>query len=76
MTIESMIGALSTDEKLAAMDLLWRELSANSSAYVSPSWHGRVLTERLSNPDSGPKLELDAAEAEVRKALDAHRTKD
>lgn len=74
MTIESMIGALSTDEKLVAMDLLWRDLSATGSKYVSPSWHQRVLAERISNPDSRPKLGLEAAEAEVRKALDEYRT--
>lgn len=74
MTIESIIGALSTDEKIVAMDLLWRDLSATSSKYVSPSWHQRVLAERLSNPDSGPRLGLDATEAEVRKALDEYRT--
>jgi len=30
MTIEALINSLSTDEKLAAMDLLWRDLSANA----------------------------------------------
>lgn len=74
MTIETLLSGLSTDEKLAAMDLLWRDLSANSAAYPSPAWHGTVISDRLSNPSMEPKLSLDAAEADVRKSIDASRT--
>ncbi|MEM9646336.1 MAG: addiction module protein [Planctomycetota bacterium] len=74
MSLESMIGGLSTDEKLAAMDLLWRELSANQQEYPSPKWHERVIADRLANPSRNPKMELDRAEAEVRGKLDERRS--
>ena len=74
MTLESLIGGLSTDEKLAAMDLLWRDLSANQQEYPSPKWHERVISDRLANPSSNPKLGLDDAEADVRSKLDERRS--
>ena len=75
MTIETLISGLSTDEKLTAMDLLWRDLSANHARYPSPKWHERVVSDRLANPSTEPKLDIASAEAEVRKALDDRRTK-
>jgi hypothetical protein len=42
-----MISGLSHDEKLVAMELLWRELSQGPDAIPSPEWHGRILTERM-----------------------------
>ena len=74
MTLESLIGGLSTDEKLAAMDLLWRDLSANQKEYSSPKWHERVIADRLANPSPEPKLELDQAEADIRGRLDERRS--
>lgn len=74
MTLESLIGGLSTDEKLAAMDLLWRDLSANQQEYPSPKWHERVIADRLANPSPDPKLGLDQAEADVRRRLDERRS--
>ena len=74
MTLESLIGGLSTDEKLAAMDLLWRDLSANQQDYPSPKWHERVIADRLANPSTEPKLDLNQAEADVRRKLDERRS--
>ena len=74
MTLESLIGGLSTDEKLAAMDLLWRDLSANQRDYPSPKWHERVIADRLANPSTEPKLDLNQAEADVRRKLDERRS--
>jgi hypothetical protein len=75
MTIETLISGLSTDEKLTAMDLLWRDLSANHASYPSPKWHERVISDRLANPSPESKLDIASSEAEVRKALDERRTK-
>ncbi len=75
MTIETLISGLSTDEKLTAMDLLWRDLSANHTDYASPKWHARVISDRLANPSLEPRLDLTNSEFEVRKALDQRRTK-
>ena len=50
MTLETMIDTLSRDEKLAAMDLIWRDLAADSRSFASPvgekhfpSSHGRLV---------------------------------
>ena len=74
MTLESMLSGLSHSEKLAAMDLLWRDLSSEPSRYVSPKWHERIIVARLANPASGESLSLNDAKAEVKEGLDARRT--
>jgi hypothetical protein len=74
MTLEAMLSGLSHNEKLAAMDLLWRDLSREPARYVSPEWHERIITDRLANPDPGKPLPLDDAKAEVKERLDARRT--
>jgi len=73
MTLEAMIENLSRDEKLAAMDLIWRDLAADSQSFVSPEWHGTIIADRLENPTSGPALPLAEAKAEIKDAIDARR---
>jgi hypothetical protein len=73
MTLEAMIDNLSRDEKLAAMDLIWRDLAADSQSFVSPEWHGTIIADRLQNPTSGPALRLAEAKAEIKDAIDARR---
>jgi hypothetical protein len=73
MTLETLIGTLSRDEKLAAMDLIWRDLAADSQSFVSPEWHEKVIADRLDNPTSGPALPLAEAKAEIKEAIDARR---
>lgn len=74
MNFEALLSGLSHSEKLAAMDLLWRDLSREPSTYVSPEWHERILADRLANPAPGPRLSLSEAKAEVEERLDARRT--
>jgi hypothetical protein len=74
MTLETMLSGLTHSEKLAAMDLLWRDLSSEPSRYVSPEWHERVIADRLANPAPGESLPLDDAKAEVKDRLNARRT--
>jgi hypothetical protein len=74
MTLEAMLSGLSHSDKLAAMDLLWRDLSREPAQYVSPEWHERIIADRLANPDSGNPLSLSDAKAEVKERLDARRT--
>lgn len=73
MNLETMIGALSRDEKLAAMDLIWQDLAADAHSFVSPQWHKQVIADRLDNPPSGPALPLSEAKAEIKEAIDARR---
>ena len=75
MTLESMLSALTPSEKLAAMNILWRDLSANPAQFVSPDWHGDVLADRMSNPSEEPRLPLDVAIDDVKDRLNARRTK-
>lgn len=73
MTLEMMIGTLSRDEKLAAMELIWQDLTAGSQSFVSPAWHEQILADRLENPKSGPALQMAEAKAEIKEAIDARR---
>lgn len=75
MSLESMLSALTPSEKLAAMDILWRDLSATPTQFSSPDWHGDVLAKRIENPSSEPSMEIDAAFEDVRERLDARRAK-
>ncbi len=74
MSLETMIGSLSRDEKLTAMDLIWQDLTSDPQSFVSPKWHERVVADRLKNPASGQALPLTEAKAEVKEAIDARRT--
>ena len=74
MNLETMLSGLSHDEKLTAMDLLWRDLSSQPSKYVSPEWHERIIADRLASPAPGQPLPLSDAKAEVKERLDARRT--
>lgn len=73
MTLETMIGTWSRDEKLAAIDLIWRDLAADTRSFVSPSWHEKVIADRLDNPAPAPALPLAEAKTEIKEALDARR---
>jgi Putative addiction module component len=73
MTLDMMIGSLSRDEKLAAMELIWRDLAADSQSFDSPEWHERIIADRLDNPTPAPALPLAEAKAEIKEAIDARR---
>jgi putative addiction module component (TIGR02574 family) len=53
-----MIGTLeieqmSRTEKLQAMELLWRSMSAAPGKVESPGWHKKVLQQRLAKVEAG-----------------------
>lgn len=37
MSLEATLGALSTAEKIDAMNILWRDLTENAASFPSPS---------------------------------------
>lgn len=74
MSLESMLAALTPQEKRDAMNILWRDLSANPGGVRSPEWHGDVSTERIKNPSQKPRLPLDDAFDDVRERLNERRT--
>lgn len=65
MSLETMIGGLSHEEKILAMEILWKDLIVASPEYASPAWHGEVIAERLSHPDSGNRLNLQDSRREI-----------
>ena len=73
MSVEMMIASLTRDEKLAAMDLIWRDLATDAQSFASPDWHAKIIANRLENPSPGQALALVEAKAEIRDAIDARR---
>jgi hypothetical protein len=73
MSLEGLLAGLTRQQKLEAMEILWRDLSANPANVPSPDWHGEVLSERMNNPSGGKSLPLDAAFAEIRERLNERR---
>jgi hypothetical protein len=47
------IATMSLSQKLALMEELWRDLSADSEAFRSPDWHKDILEERSSAVTDG-----------------------
>jgi len=74
MTLETMIENLSFQEKMTALELIWRDLSAEPVLFPSPVWHEAVIADRLATPPSGQSLPLNQARQAVREALNARRT--
>jgi hypothetical protein len=73
MFLEMMIGSLSRDDKLAAMDLIWRDLAADPQSFISPPWHEMIIADRLNNPAPGKALALAEEKAELKDAIGARR---
>lgn len=73
MSLENMLSALTPNEKLIAMNILWRELSSNPAGLISPEWHGDVLANRITNPSGEPRLPIDAAFEDIKERLNARR---
>ena len=71
---ETLLMNLTVGEKLAAMDLLWRDLSRSPSVYASPDWHGPVLADSVANPADGARLSLDDARCDVEERRNPIRT--
>lgn len=66
-----MIGAaeiekMTLEEKLEAMELLWKSISGQPDGVPSPRWHGDVISERLARIESGEAKFLSIQEARER----------
>ena len=67
--IEAMeIESLSGTEKVQAMELLWRSMSATPAKVESPGWHKKVLAQRLAKMDAGQGEFLTLAQLKKRLA--------
>ncbi len=66
MSLETMINSLTHNEKLVAMELLWRDLSRSPGDVPSPEWHGTVLAERIAAVREGKTEFVEWSEAKKR----------
>jgi hypothetical protein len=53
MSTALKLDSMTLEEKLAAMELLWTDLSAIPAGFRSPTWHEAVLDARLQQTVSG-----------------------
>lgn len=51
MSVQTKLQDLTVDEKIMAMELLWKDLSVNSNNISSPDWHGQILQNRAGKED-------------------------
>ena len=61
--VEEQIKALTTVEKLQAMEVIWESLAQNYEDLAPPEWHDSILKERRELIDSGEAEYIDWAEA-------------
>ena len=67
--IEAMeIERMSLAERLQAMELLWRSMVAAPDKLESPSWHKKVLQQRLAKVEAGKGEFLTLAQLKKRLA--------
>ena len=76
MSLEAALAALTPSEKLEAMNILWKHLSANPAEFCSPDWHGDLLAGRIAGPSNEPRPPIDAAIEDVKDQLNARRTQE
>jgi hypothetical protein len=46
MNVVLPLDRMTTAEKLQTMEALWEDLSKKGDEFISPSWHGVILSER------------------------------
>jgi hypothetical protein len=68
MTLESLIGGLTRDEQIIAMELLWKRLTTESPSTAPPDWHRSVVAERVAAIENGEETLFDWADAKKRLA--------
>ena len=68
MSLETLIGGLSRDEQIVAMELLWKRLTTEDPATAPPGWHRSVVAERVAAIESGEDALSDWADVKKRLA--------
>ena len=62
------IERMSFAERLQAMELLWRSMSAEPDKLESPTWHKQILEKRLAKVEAGKGEFLTLAQLKKRLA--------
>jgi hypothetical protein len=60
------LDQMSTEEKLAAMEAIWSDLSRHEQQLPTPYWHKRVLDQRQRQIDRGEATFIDWEKAKRR----------
>lgn len=71
----NFLSSLSPNEKLEAIEFLWRSLGTDDDDFPTPSWHSDELRDRLANPSSEPALPLTEAMLKIKDRVCARRSK-
>jgi hypothetical protein len=71
MSIKLPLNEMTVQEKLAAMEALWEDLSKSPEAIESPEWHKEILDERRQRITDGTAQfeDWDRAKARIREKL-------
>lgn len=68
MSLETLIGGLTRDEQIVAMELLWKRLTTEDPSAAPPEWHRSVVAERVAAIERGEEALSDWADAKKRLA--------
>jgi hypothetical protein len=66
MSLETLIGGLAREERIVAMELLWKRLTTEDSSTAPPGWHRSVVAERVAAIERGEEALSDWADAKKR----------
>ncbi|MGA2245253.1 MAG: addiction module protein [Verrucomicrobiota bacterium] len=66
MTVELPLAAMSAEEKLRTLEILWNDLRANEENIPVPQWHRDLLDERSRMVCEGKATFSDWETAKVR----------
>lgn len=71
MEINLPLKDMTLHEKLAAMELLWEDITRSPESFESPSWHKDILDERRQRIAEGKAQfkDWETAKKEIRKEL-------
>ncbi len=71
MSFNLPLKAMSLQEKLAAMESLWEDLTRTPEAIESPAWHKDILDERRQRLAEGQSrfIDWETAKADIRNKL-------
>jgi len=71
MSMNLPLKGMTLQEKLAAMELLWEDLTSSPESIESPAWHKDTLDERRQRIAEGKAqfMDWEAAKNEIRKKL-------
>lgn len=71
MATKLPLHEMTIQEKLAAMEALWEDLSRSPAAIESPEWHKKILDERRQRVAEGTAQfeDWETAKAKIREKL-------